>query len=160
MHAHKNRAWWSHKHSDGSQWEGWILAGIYTPHGMVTYHLPVTEIPFLPKGIELPEGKPWDGHTAEDVLTRLPSLNFGRTDGTAIEHIPLEEPDEQVVYQYAASVNLPQGQIHYDGILTGSIITGIESYHGYRAQIAADANAKVDQVQIHSLTLVGFKAAD
>lgn len=161
MKAHYEHAWWSHKHSDGSQWEGWIIAGIFTPEGMVTYHLPVTEIENLPDGCELPLGREWDGHTAGDVLDRLTSL--GGPSGpsgkvAAIKPIDLDEQDELVVYQYAASVNLPQGQIHYDGILTGALITGIEDYQRYRAEIAADANAQVDQVQIHSFTLVGFKA--
>lgn len=67
-------AWWSRTHHDGSVWEGWILAGIETPAGTVTYHLPESEIPFLPGHTELPVGKEWDGHTADDVLERLKSL--------------------------------------------------------------------------------------
>ncbi|WP_313824038.1 hypothetical protein [Leclercia sp.] len=68
------QAWWSRAHHDGSVWEGWILAGIDTPAGTVTYHLPESEIPFLPGHTELPVGKEWDGHTADDVLERLKSL--------------------------------------------------------------------------------------
>lgn len=154
MHAHKNRAWWSHKHSDGTQWGGWIIAGILTPRGMISYHLPVTEIEHLPEGIELEEGRLWDGHTAEDVLARLPSLNFGQTDGTALE-VPVDE--EQAIYHYAASVNLPQDQIHYDGILIGPMISSMADYMNYRAQIVADVKANVDQVQIHSMSIVGVK---
>lgn len=155
MNAHPEWSWWSHKHSDGTQWAGWIIAGIHTPDGMVTYHLPVTEIENLPDGCELPKGREWDGHTADDVLSRLTSL------GGPSRYLPTpdDEEEEHMVYQYAASVNLPQGQIHYDGILTGPLITGIESYLQYRAQIAADVKAQVDQVQVHSLTMVGFKAA-
>lgn len=161
MHAHRNRAWWSHKHSDGSQMDGWIIAGILTPRGMVTYHLPVTEIEHLPEGIELEEGRLWDGHTAEDVLKRLPSLNFGRTDGTAIEHIPLEEPDELVVYQYAASVNMALGSIHWDGVVTSKLISGIEDYRAVRAEIARDGNVKIpEQIQVHNLAMIGFVPAD
>lgn len=154
MHAHKNRAWWSHKHSDGSQWDGWIIAGIQTPQGMVSYHLPVTEIPYLPEGIELQEGRLWDGHTAEDVLNRLPSLNFGRTDGTAFIE-PVEE-EEQAVYQYVAAVATANGFIHYDGILHGPMISGIEDYHRYRAEIASDAGVKPEQIQVRSLAIVGM----
>lgn len=40
----------------------------------MTYHLPVSEIDFLPEFTELPVGKEWDGHTADDVLERLKSL--------------------------------------------------------------------------------------
>ena len=74
MRAFSRDAWWSFCHSDGERWEGWILAGIDTPAGPVTYHLPETEIPHLPEGTEIEFGKEWDGHTANDVLERLVSL--------------------------------------------------------------------------------------
>uniref|UniRef100_UPI003F67827A WDGH domain-containing protein n=1 Tax=Klebsiella pneumoniae TaxID=573 RepID=UPI003F67827A len=71
MHAHRNRAWWSEKHHDGSFMPGWIIAGIETPVGQATYHLPISESHFLPEGIKLERGKEWDGHTAADVLRRV-----------------------------------------------------------------------------------------
>lgn len=74
MCAYPDQAWWSYLHHDGSKWDGWILAGIDTPAGPVTYHLPVSEVPMLPEGTELARGKEWDGHTAADVLERLKSL--------------------------------------------------------------------------------------
>jgi len=74
MCAFPDEAWWSHQHHDGSKWDGWIIAGIDTPAGPVTYHLPVSEVPMLPEGTELERGKKWDGHTAADVLERLKSL--------------------------------------------------------------------------------------
>lgn len=74
MCAYPDQAWWSHQHHDGSKMEGWILAGIDTPAGPVTYHLPVSEAAMLPIGTELERGKEWDGHTADDVLERLKSL--------------------------------------------------------------------------------------
>lgn len=74
MRAFAENAWWSFCHSDGEQYEGWILAGIDTPAGTVTYHLPESEIEYLPVGTEIEFGKEWDGHTANDVLERLISL--------------------------------------------------------------------------------------
>ncbi|MGS2098834.1 WDGH domain-containing protein [Escherichia coli] len=74
MHAYAELSWWSRKHSDGEEWDGWIIAGITTPEGEITYHLPVEEIEFLPEGTELEFGKEWDGHEANDVLGRLLSL--------------------------------------------------------------------------------------
>ena len=74
MHAYPGLSWWSRKHSDGEEWDGWIIAGITTPDGEITYHLPVEEIEFLPEGTELEFGKEWDGHEASDVLDRLLSL--------------------------------------------------------------------------------------
>ena len=74
MRAYPEKAWWSRNHSDGSSWKGWIIAGITTGGGEVTYHLPESEIPYLPDNTELELGKPWDGHTSDDVLVRLVSL--------------------------------------------------------------------------------------
>ena len=74
MRAFSDNAWWSFCHSDGEQYEGWILAGIDTPTGTVTYYLPESEIEYLPAGTEIEFGKEWDGHTASDVLERLTSL--------------------------------------------------------------------------------------
>ena len=74
MHAYSALSWWSRKHSDGEEWDGWVIAGITTPEGEITYHLPVEEIEFLPEGTELEFGKEWDGHEANDVLDRLLSL--------------------------------------------------------------------------------------
>ena len=69
--------------------------------------------------------------------------------------MPVDE--EQAIYHYAASVNLPQDQIHYDGILIGPMISSMADYMNYRAQIVADVKANVDQVQIHSMSSVGVK---
>lgn len=76
MRAFSSQAWWSFCHSDGEQWDGWIIAGIETPEGAATYHLPESEIPYLPEGTEIEFGKEWDGHTPEDVLSRLLSLKL------------------------------------------------------------------------------------
>lgn len=74
MRAYPHLSWWSEKHHDGTAWDGWIIAGIDTPAGTVSYHLPVSEIKHLPIIAALPVGKEWDGHTPNDVLERLKSL--------------------------------------------------------------------------------------
>lgn len=74
MRAYPDKSWWSDTHHDGSVWDGWIIAGIDTPAGTATYHLPVTEVDRLGPITRLDRGKEWDGHTAEDVLERLKSL--------------------------------------------------------------------------------------
>lgn len=74
MRAHPDKSWFSHLHHDGSVWKGWIIAGIDTPAGTVTYHLPVSEIPNLPPIFALDCGKEWGGHTKDDVMERLLSL--------------------------------------------------------------------------------------
>lgn len=87
MNAFPNLSWWSRKHSDGEEWEGWILAGIDTPDGAATYHLPESEIENLPADTEIDAGKEWDGHTADDVLNRLLSLRASIAE-------PEPEPEE------------------------------------------------------------------
>lgn len=91
MNAFPNLSWWSRKHSDGEEWEGWILAGIDTPDGAATYHLPESEIENLPADTEIDAGKEWDGHTADDVLNRLLSL---RASIAEPEPEPEPEPEE------------------------------------------------------------------
>lgn len=69
------RTLWSHHHSDGSTYEGWILAGILTPAGWVTYHLPVSEVANLTMIQQVDRAPEWDGHTSDDVIERLLTLS-------------------------------------------------------------------------------------
>ena len=70
--AHKDKAWKSWKHDDGSMFDHSFIVGIETPEGQYTYHYPkehydlfdVKELEFAP---------PYDGHTPKDI-TRLLSL--------------------------------------------------------------------------------------
>lgn len=65
--------WKSKKNSDGSEWDGWFLLGIgIEPGKQVTYHLPIK---FWDEVFcaEIPEGI-FDGHTSQDVLTRLKTI--------------------------------------------------------------------------------------
>lgn len=72
--AYKSKAWKSLYHADGQKpfGGGWFIVGITTPEGDYTYHYK-DEYWDLFDCEELPIGKPWDGHTAEDV-PRLCSL--------------------------------------------------------------------------------------
>lgn len=61
-----------------------------------------------------------------------------------------------VLYHYAASVNTARGTIHYDGVINRTDrVTGIDSYLDLRAEIAKDANAVPEHVNVHSLTVIG-----
>lgn len=73
MKCKPNISWYADVHDDGEVWDGWILCGIDLPEGTVTYHLPVSMRKTLKAtgAKELPRGKPWDGHTSNDVLKRL-----------------------------------------------------------------------------------------
>ena len=66
-------SWFSEWHDDGSSIEGWFIAGINTPTGTVTYHLPKDMWWFACKtGAKAVSRAPkWDGHTSADVVKRL-----------------------------------------------------------------------------------------
>jgi hypothetical protein len=69
--------WKSLFHDDGTTMNGWFIAGVETPGGMATYHLPlswwsrynVRELECAPK---------WDGHSSQDVIERLQTLHPAR----------------------------------------------------------------------------------
>lgn len=73
---HDTKPWKSRKHSDGSEWEGWFVAGIGTANGRtLTYHLPNRLWDEL--DVETVEKAPeFDGHTPNDVLQRLADKFF------------------------------------------------------------------------------------
>lgn len=80
VNQNPSRAWKSWKHSDGELPFGkkdYFIVGIDTPEGTYTYHYH-GEYWDLFECVELPCGKPWDGHTENDV-TRLLSLVGGTT---------------------------------------------------------------------------------
>lgn len=76
VNQNKDRAWKSYKHEDGKYCfdkDGeWFIVGIDTPLGSYTYHYSKEYWDYFDCE-ELECGKPWDGHTEEDV-TRLLSL--------------------------------------------------------------------------------------
>ena len=69
--SHNRSAWWSRLHNDGSSYEGWIIAGIHTTAGMVSYHLPESFVGDMPPGTSVAVAPEWDGYTPDDVLDRL-----------------------------------------------------------------------------------------
>lgn len=66
-------SWIADKHSDGTMYDGWFIAGIDFTHGRITYHLPDRlKSLFENKNIKKREFAPvHDGHTSKDVLERL-----------------------------------------------------------------------------------------
>lgn len=66
--------WKSKKHSDGSEWKGWFIAGIGVNKGnQITYHIPIDKWD-LCTSKELPKAPKYDGHSSQDVLERLQQL--------------------------------------------------------------------------------------
>lgn len=75
MRMHRAAAWIAEAHEDGSEIDGWFVAGIELPTGQITYHLPDDLWEMARRcSARTHERAPWDGHTANDVLTRLRAL--------------------------------------------------------------------------------------
>jgi hypothetical protein len=80
MKAMPQRWWFSKRHSDGELCFGdgeWFIVGAELPgmgkHGSITYHLPIRlwNVAKETGASELVKGRPWDGHTADEVVSRL-----------------------------------------------------------------------------------------
>lgn len=69
--SHPDISWRSKLHSDGTMFDGWFIAGMNLPTGVITYHLPERlwdSLAFINTPNFAPE---WDGHTAADTVDRL-----------------------------------------------------------------------------------------
>ena len=73
LRSHPDCGFISQIHDDGAEIEGWFLAGLLTAHGWVTYHLPMRLWQIaLCTGVPVwPFGPTHDGHTSDDVISRL-----------------------------------------------------------------------------------------
>jgi hypothetical protein len=77
MRAAPDLCWFSRRHADGELCFGdgeWFIVGAELPNsGTVSYHLPMRlwGLAEMTGAAELELGRPWDGHTAHDVVQRL-----------------------------------------------------------------------------------------
>jgi len=68
----KHDVWKSMQHSDGTSMAGWFVMGIGRHEGeQITYHLPMKYWDQIRFAEVLSSAPKWDGHTSNDVLTRL-----------------------------------------------------------------------------------------
>jgi len=103
VNQNKDRAWKSYKHEDGKYCfdkDGeWFIVGIDTPKGSYTYHYSKEYWDYFDCE-ELECGKPWDGHTEEDVtrLLSLPSVTpqqrIGHWIDIMVEDMPAQACDQ------------------------------------------------------------------
>ena len=64
-------AWKSRRHTDGSSYPDWFVAGLTTAlNEQITYHLP-DRLWSQCRAKELDFAPPWDGHSAPEVVSRL-----------------------------------------------------------------------------------------
>lgn len=71
MKSHRDIAWCSQAHADGSMFKGWFIAGMNLPTGTITYHLPIEWFSELDDIAILERAPEWDGHTPAEVVKRL-----------------------------------------------------------------------------------------
>ena len=68
-------AWKSKLHDDGTMYEGMFIVGINTPNGMATYHYDIDPYWDMFKVKELKKAPKWDGHTPDEAIERINSLD-------------------------------------------------------------------------------------
>ena len=94
MRAAPDLCWFSRRHADGELCFGsgeWFIVGAELPDsGTVTYHLPMRlwGPAELTGAAELERGRPWDGHTAKDVVQRLTEWATG---ASKAQPVPVSE---------------------------------------------------------------------
>lgn len=73
MRAYPHLSWRSTLHEDGTMFDNMFIAGMNTPQGQITYHMPMSVWGMLDYG-EIPilaTAPKWDGHTSRDVVSRM-----------------------------------------------------------------------------------------
>lgn len=71
---HRELAWKSRLHHDGTMYDGMFIVGIETPGGQATYHYDVDPYWDLFDCKELDRAPEWDGHTPHQAIDRIAAL--------------------------------------------------------------------------------------
>lgn len=77
---HKDLAWKSKLHHDGSMYDGMFIVGIDTPLGPATYHYDIYPYWHIFHVKELDKAPEWDGHTPDNAITRILSIPWLKKD--------------------------------------------------------------------------------
>ena len=85
VHDHREIAWKSRKHHDGTMYDGMFIVGVETPWGQATYHYDYD--PYWPMFDcrELLTAPEWDGHTPSEAIERIARLASMADDTCHIE---------------------------------------------------------------------------
>lgn len=78
---HRELAWKSMRHHDGTMYDGMFIVGIETPEGQATYHYDIDPYWDMFNCKELDQAPEWDGHTPSEAIERISTLgssNVGR----------------------------------------------------------------------------------
>lgn len=71
-------AWKSRLHHDGTMYDGMFIVGIQTQDGQATYHYDIDPYWDMFKVRELPQAPEWDGHTPDDAIARIATIDVVR----------------------------------------------------------------------------------
>lgn len=74
---HRELAWKSKAHHDGTMYDGMFIVGIETPTGQATYHYDIDPYWEMFDCKELEQAPEWDGHTPADAIARIATLGRG-----------------------------------------------------------------------------------
>ena len=74
---HRELAWKSKAHHDGTMYDGMFIVGIETPKGQATYHYDIDPYWDMFDCKELEQAPEWDGHTPADAIARIATLGRG-----------------------------------------------------------------------------------
>lgn len=71
---HRELAWKSKAHHDGTMYDGMFIVGIETPKGQATYHYDIDPYWDMFDCKELERAPEWDGHTPDEAIERIATL--------------------------------------------------------------------------------------
>ena len=71
---HRELAWKSRLHHDGTMYDGMFIVGVETPEGQATYHYDVDPYWGIFDCEELGRAPEWDGHTPQQAIDRIAAL--------------------------------------------------------------------------------------
>lgn len=69
-----DKAWKSKLHDTGDMFDGMFIVGIDTAEGQATYHYDIDPYWEMFKVQELPRAPKWDGHTPEEAIRRIGTI--------------------------------------------------------------------------------------
>jgi hypothetical protein len=81
LRSYPRSSWKTRRGQDGEEMEGWFIGGMETEFGQVSYHLPDIWWDRLTDVKEIERNWGYDGHTSEDVLSRLGRIIGGVEEG-------------------------------------------------------------------------------
>lgn len=78
--GHKDLAWKSKLHADGTMYDGMFIVGINTPIGQATYHYDISTYWDWFDVAEIHRAPKWDGHTSKEAIYRIGTLKWLKPD--------------------------------------------------------------------------------